>query len=98
MDCFLDWELLIFRSSRDDGKKSELFLQQPDRLSFINALLKLIDRGQYSKNENLSDTVAAATSVLSYLEPSLVLPFLASRFHMALETVSILQKLLFSWI
>nr|XP_027063641.1 proteasome activator subunit 4 isoform X1 [Coffea arabica] len=80
-------------SSRDDGKKSELFLQQPDRLSFINALLKLIDRGQYSKNENLSDTVAAATSVLSYLEPSLVLPFLASRFHMALETMTATHQL-----
>lgn len=51
-------------------------------------LLKLIDRGQYSKNEHLSETVAAATSILSYVEPVLVLPFVASRFHMALETVS----------
>jgi proteasome activator subunit 4 len=51
-------------------------------------VLKLIDRGQYSKNEHLSETVAAATSVLSYVEPSLVLPFVVSRFHMALETVS----------
>jgi hypothetical protein len=49
-------------------------------------VLKLIDRGQYSKNEHLSETVAAATSILSYVEPSLVLPFVASRFHMALET------------
>lgn len=54
----------------------------------MNVVLKLIDRGQYSKNEHLSETVAAATSLLSYVEPSLVLPFLASRFHMALETVS----------
>lgn len=51
-------------------------------------MLKLIDRGQYSKNDHLSETVAFATSTLSYVEPSLVLPFLASRFHMALETVS----------
>ena len=51
-------------------------------------MLKLIDRGQYSKNEHLSETVAAATSILSYVEPSLVLPFVASRFQMALETVS----------
>lgn len=51
-------------------------------------MLKLIDRGQYSKDEHLSETVAAATSILSYVEPSLVLPFLASRFHLALETVS----------
>lgn len=54
----------------------------------MTTVLKLIDRGQYSKNEQLSETVAAATSILSYVEPSLVLPFLVSRFHMALETVS----------
>lgn len=54
----------------------------------MNVVLKLIDRGQYSKDEDLSDTVVAAISILSYVEPSLVLPFVASRYYMALETVS----------
>lgn len=54
-------------------------------------LLRLVDRGQYSKNEHLSETVAAATSFLSYLEPSLVFPFVASRFNMALETVCMMH-------
>lgn len=58
----------------------------------MNSILKLIDRGQYSKNEHLSETVAAATSILSYVEPSLVLPFLSSRFRMALETVSLFKN------
>lgn len=58
----------------------------------MNSILKLIDRGQYSKNEHLSETVAAATSILSYVEPSMVLPFLSSRFRMALETVSLFKK------
>lgn len=58
-----------------------------ERISFVITVLKMIDRGQYSKNEHLSETVAAATSILAYVEPSLVLPFVASRFHMALETV-----------
>lgn len=62
---------------------------QSDRVSFVNTILKLIDRGQYSKNDQLAETVASATSILSYIEPSLVLPFLASRFNMALETVSV---------
>lgn len=62
-----------------------------ERAAFVNAVMKLVDRGQYSKNEQLSETVAAATAMLSYVEPSLVLPFLASRFHMALETVSNFQ-------
>ena len=68
--------------------QAELCLGPLERASFVKAMLKFIDRGQYSKNEHLSETVAAATSILSYVEPSLVLPFLASRFHMALETVS----------
>lgn len=57
-------------------------------------VLKLIDRGQYSKNESLADTVAVATSILAYVEPSLVLPFIASRFHLALETVSTVDCIL----
>jgi proteasome activator subunit 4 len=54
----------------------------------VNVVLKLIDRGQYSKDDDLSSTVVAAISILSYVEPSLVLPFVASRYYMALETVS----------
>lgn len=54
----------------------------------MNAVLKLIAHGQYSKDEDLSDTVTFVTSILSYVEPSLVLPFIASRFEMALQTVS----------
>lgn len=63
-----------------------------ERISFVNTVLKLIDRGQYSKNDHLSETVAVATSILSFVEPSIVLPFVASRFHMALETVSKLAR------
>lgn len=70
-------------------------LGRSERTSFVNLVLKLIDRGQYSKNEHLSETVAAATSILSYVEPSLVLPFVASRFHMALETVSIVSCIIY---
>lgn len=79
--------------SKDGNEHHGLFLGQPERVSFVNTVLKLIDRGQYSKNERLSETVAAATSILSYVEPSLVLPFLASRFHMALETVTATHQL-----
>lgn len=72
----------------ENSTQPELCLGRSERKYFVNVVLKLIDRGQYSKNEHLSETVAAATSILSYVEPSLVLPFVASRFHMALETVS----------
>ncbi|KAK4752662.1 hypothetical protein SAY87_021460 [Trapa incisa] len=64
-----------------------------ERSDFVNVVLKLVERGQYSKNDHLSETVAATTSILSYIEPSAVLPFLASRFHMALETMTATHQL-----
>ncbi|KAK6149467.1 hypothetical protein DH2020_016992 [Rehmannia glutinosa] len=79
--------------NKDVSEQSELFMEESDRVSFVNTVLKLIDRGQYSKNDQLSETVAATTSILSYVEPSLVLPFLASRFHMALETMTATHQL-----
>ncbi|CAA0832493.1 proteasome activating protein 200 [Striga hermonthica] len=75
------------------SKQSEIFLAESDRGSFVKTVLKFIDRGQYSKNEQLSETVASTTSILSYVEPSLVLPFMASRFHMALETMTATHQL-----
>lgn len=80
---------------RDPDSLPATCLGKPERVAFVGVVLKLIDRGQYSKNEHLSETVAAATSMLSYVEPSLVLPFVASRFHLALETVCNLCSLLY---
>ncbi|WOG97891.1 hypothetical protein DCAR_0417232 [Daucus carota subsp. sativus] len=77
----------------NDGSQGQVVLGQSERASFVSTVLKLINRGQYSKNEHLAETVAAATSILSYVEPTLVLPFLASRFHMALETTTATHQL-----
>ncbi|KAI0501736.1 hypothetical protein KFK09_016681 [Dendrobium nobile] len=76
-----------------DDKQAVLSLGALERSSFVKVTLKLIDRGQYSKTETLSETVAVATSVLAYVEPSLVLPFIASRFHLALETMTATHQL-----
>lgn len=76
--------------------QAELYLGRSERKFFVNVVLKLIDRGQYSKNNDLSATVAAAISRLSYVEPSLVLPFVASRYYIALETVSAVGMSLFA--
>ncbi|XP_050246119.1 proteasome activator subunit 4-like isoform X3 [Quercus robur] len=81
------------QQNTENSRQPELLLGRSERTYFVNVVLKLIDRGQYSKNEHLSETVAAATSVLSYVEPSLVLPFVASRFHMALETMTATHQL-----
>ncbi|OAY75058.1 Proteasome activator subunit 4 [Ananas comosus] len=71
----------------------EFCLGKLERASFVNAVLKLIAHGQYSKDEDLSDTVTFVTSILSYVEPSLVLPFIASRFEMALQTMTATHQL-----
>ncbi|KAL1204884.1 Proteasome activator subunit 4 [Cardamine amara subsp. amara] len=81
------------REQQDPDSLSAVRLGKPERIAFVDVILKLIDRGQYSKNEHLSETVAAATSMLSYVEPSLVLPFVASRFHLALETTTATHQL-----
>ncbi|KAG2678329.1 hypothetical protein I3760_12G138800 [Carya illinoinensis] len=73
--------------------QAELYLGRSERKFFVNVVLKLIDRGQYSKNNDLSATVAAAISRLSYVEPSLVLPFVASRYYIALETMTATHQL-----
>ncbi|XP_073225318.1 proteasome activator subunit 4-like [Cicer arietinum] len=83
----------ILEQSINNCRPSEQHLGESERVFFVNTVLKLIDRGQYSKNEHLSKTVAAATSILSYVEPSLVLPFVASRFQMALETMTATHQL-----
>ncbi|XP_047315811.1 proteasome activator subunit 4 [Impatiens glandulifera] len=77
----------------NDKRQAVLCLGPSERVTFVNLVLKLIDRGQYSKNEHLSETVAATTSILSYVEPTIVLPFLASRFHTALETITATHQL-----
>ncbi|XP_019059113.1 PREDICTED: proteasome activator subunit 4 [Tarenaya hassleriana] len=81
------------REQQEPDSLAVVCLGQPERIVFVNEVLKLIDRGQYSKSEHLSETVAAATSILSYVEPSLVLPFVASRFHLALETTTATHQL-----
>jgi proteasome activator subunit 4 len=76
-----------------DEKNKQFCLGKEERAVFINVVLKLLDRGQYSKDDSLAETVSIATSVLSYVEPSLVLPFVATNFQLALETTTATHQL-----
>ncbi|KAG0467335.1 hypothetical protein HPP92_018915 [Vanilla planifolia] len=100
LERFLRYLIISFQKrlqheqlNANDDKQVALYLGTPERSSFVKVVLKLINRGQYSKNESLSETVAVATSVLAYVEPSLVLPFIASRFQLALETMTATHQL-----
>lgn len=90
--CF-QYRLKHEQISSHDNRQAEVCIGKPERAAFVKVVLKLIDRGQYSKNESLAETVAVATSLLSYVEPSLVLPFIASRFQLALETMTATHQL-----
>jgi proteasome activator subunit 4 len=68
-------------------------LGKEERVIFIKVILKLLDRGQYSKDNSLAETVSIATSILSYVEPTLVLPFVATNFQLALETTTATHQL-----
>ncbi|OEL14405.1 Proteasome activator subunit 4 [Dichanthelium oligosanthes] len=68
-------------------------LGREERVVFIKVILKLLDRGQYSKDNSLAETVSIATSILSYVEPTLVLPFVAKNFQLALETTTATHQL-----
>ncbi|KAL4185907.1 hypothetical protein AMTRI_Chr10g8130 [Amborella trichopoda] len=86
--------LLHEQQNEQDGiSLADHFLGRSERTAFVKVVLQFIDRGQYSKNESLAETAAAASSILSYVEPTLVLPLIASRFHLALETMTATHQL-----
>uniref|UniRef100_A0A0E0LAS8 Proteasome activator subunit 4 n=1 Tax=Oryza punctata TaxID=4537 RepID=A0A0E0LAS8_ORYPU len=85
-------DLLIGAEAMDD-KHNQFCLGKEERCAFVKVVLKLLDRGQYSKDDSLADTVSIATSILSYVEPSLVLPFVATNFQLALETTTATHQL-----
>ena len=63
-------------------------LGETERSVFVKAMLRLIDRGQYSKTPSMASTAANAASALAFVEPYVVLPLVVSRFYSALDTVS----------
>ncbi|KAL3680307.1 hypothetical protein R1sor_023263 [Riccia sorocarpa] len=72
---------------------SNSFLGPTERTSFVKGLLRLIERGQYSKDGDMSETSANTASMLTYIEPSLVLPLINSRFLTALNTITATHQL-----
>lgn len=71
----------------------QLCLGKEERAAFIKVVLKLLDRGQYSKDSSLAETVSVTTSILSYIEPTIVLPFVERNFQLALETTTATHQL-----
>lgn len=67
---------------------ANIALGPAERSAFVTTLMRLIARGEYSKNGNLAFTVGNAAWLLAYVEPSLLLPYIVSTFDAALDSVS----------
>ncbi|KAJ4811141.1 Proteasome activator complex subunit 4 [Rhynchospora pubera] len=99
LDSFL-WYLVTFFKKRlsceisyINKRKYDIHLGRSERERFVKTVLRLMEKGQYSKNEDLTNTVTEAVSILSYVEPSWILPFISSRFHLAHETTTAIHQL-----
>lgn len=64
-----------------------------ERSAFVKTLMRLIARGEYSKNGSLAFTVGHAAWLLAYVEPSLLLPYIVSTFDAALDSVTATHQL-----
>jgi proteasome activator subunit 4 len=81
------------RLSQQRGRESKEQLGEKERSLFVKAMLRLIDRGQYSKTPALASTAASAASALAFVEPYAVLPLLVSRFFSAMDTITATHQL-----
>ena len=70
-------------------EKTHVALGPAERAAFVKTLMRLIERGQYSKNSSLTSTVGSSACLLAFVEPSLMLPYIVSTFDTALDSVSL---------
>ena len=69
-------------------EKTGLELGPIERGAFVRTLMRLIERGQYSKNGSLATTVGDCACMLAFVEPSVMLPHIVTGFDTALDSVS----------
>ncbi|EFJ06309.1 hypothetical protein SELMODRAFT_236562 [Selaginella moellendorffii] len=69
------------------------FLGPDEREAFVKTIVRLIERGQYSKSGRLAVTSSNVASGLAFVAPSVILPFIVSRFEAAMITVTATHQL-----
>ncbi|KAG0602531.1 hypothetical protein M758_10G020700 [Ceratodon purpureus] len=73
--------------------KTHIVLGPVERIAFVKTLMRLIERGQYSKNSSLTSTVGSSACLLAFVEPSLMLPYIVSTFDTALDSITATHQL-----
>ncbi|EFJ17083.1 hypothetical protein SELMODRAFT_179234 [Selaginella moellendorffii] len=74
-------------------KKTRQVLGAVERASFVKEVLRLVERGQYSKSDRLSHACAKAVSNLAYIEPALALNVAVSSFETAMVSITATHQL-----
>lgn len=104
LERFLRNMVMFFlkRLAKEQRKRSALpethgelvyFLTRKERKTFVETAMRLIERGQFSKNASLARTAAMTSSALAYIEPSLMLSLSIARFHTALDSITATHQL-----
>ncbi|XP_031478674.1 proteasome activator subunit 4-like isoform X3 [Nymphaea colorata] len=95
LEAFLYYLVITFKKRLEKeqqnllkGKNSQISLGKSEQVAFIKVVLRFIVRAQYNEDKSFSEVAAASISILSYIEPSLMIPSMISRFHLALETLT----------
>lgn len=75
------------------SEKAHVALGPAERAAFVRTLMRLIERGQYSKNSSLASTVGSSACLLAFVEPTLMLPYIVSTFDTALDSITATHQL-----
>ncbi|KAL3697923.1 hypothetical protein R1sor_011999 [Riccia sorocarpa] len=83
----------LLRAKAGDAVDYAHFLGPEERVAFVKLVMRLVERGQYSKNVSLAACSAKVAAVLTYIEPHVVLPLIVSCFRMAMDTITATHQL-----
>ncbi|BBN03450.1 proteasome activator subunit 4 [Marchantia polymorpha subsp. ruderalis] len=83
----------LLRVRDEDAVECSHFLGPEERVAFVKVVMRLVERGQYSKNVSLAACAANVAARLTYLEPYVVLPLIVSCFQMAMDTITATHQL-----
>ncbi|KAL2644724.1 hypothetical protein R1flu_012311 [Riccia fluitans] len=83
----------LIRAEAGDGLDYAHFLGPEERVAFVKLVMRLVERGQYSKNVSLAACSANVAARLTYVEPHVVLPLIVSCFRTAMDTITATHQL-----
>eukprot|EP00891_Asterochloris_glomerata_P001540 jgi/Astpho2/1540/fgenesh1_pg.00026_%23_29_t len=88
---------LQFENSKRDGSSNDRPLRAPlgreMQRRLAKVILRMADKAQFSKDNDMAIAACSAMSIMAYLAPDLVVPLVQDRFQGALENVTAAHQL-----